>query len=78
MDSRLEPLHYEIFKASAHTLWLVNEQAVVCRKTELALQYGEQKWGQEFIRLKAKLPLHSDSIGEWGSAGSGREIKSAN
>ncbi|MFC5648328.1 hypothetical protein ACFPYJ_04180 [Paenibacillus solisilvae] len=48
LDSRLEPLHYEVFKASDHTLWLVNEQAVVRRKTELALMYGEQKWGVAF------------------------------
>jgi cellulose biosynthesis protein BcsQ len=55
LDSRLEPLHYEIFAASDHTLWLVSDQAVVRRKTEIALQYGEQKWGQAFIELKRSI-----------------------
>lgn len=52
MDSRLDSLHHEVFAASDYTLWLVNEQAVVQRKTELAMKYGEQKWGPSFLEKK--------------------------
>ncbi|BBH24768.1 hypothetical protein Back11_61130 [Paenibacillus baekrokdamisoli] len=54
LDSRLEPLHQAVYEASDHVLWLVSEQSVVLRKTELALKYGEQKWGAAFLEQSRK------------------------
>ncbi|SFS47320.1 AAA family ATPase [Paenibacillus sp. BC26] len=54
LDSRLDAAHFGVFQASRHVLWLLNHDPSSLRKTELAMQYGEQKMGPSFEASKAK------------------------
>ncbi|WP_143044359.1 AAA family ATPase [Paenibacillus sp. CF384] len=54
LDSRLDAVHFGVFQASRHVLWLLNNDPSSLRKTELAMQYGEQKHGASFAELKPK------------------------
>ncbi|GGD76734.1 AAA family ATPase [Paenibacillus nasutitermitis] len=54
LDSRLEELHHAVLQAAGHILWLVSGDGGVLRKTQLALRYGEQKWGNDFLNCRRK------------------------
>jgi len=54
LDSRFEELHHAVLQMADHTLWLVSGEGGVLRKTQLALQYGEQKWGNDFLVCRRK------------------------
>ncbi|WP_308635965.1 nucleotide-binding protein [Paenibacillus silvisoli] len=55
LDSRMDPVHIGAFKACGHVLWLLTADQGSLRKTELAVQYGSQKYGSVFEALLPKL-----------------------
>ncbi|MBW7476545.1 hypothetical protein K0T92_17650 [Paenibacillus oenotherae] len=55
LDSRMDPLHQAVFQHCTHLVWMVARDAVIQRKTELALGYCEQKWGTAFKEIKRRI-----------------------
>ena len=54
LDTRLDALHIGIFEACDAAVWLMTPDAASLRKNELALQYGERKYGTAFGEQRSK------------------------
>ncbi|MBO7747747.1 hypothetical protein I8J29_26510 [Paenibacillus sp. MWE-103] len=54
LDCRLDALHAGVFEACDAVLWLMTPDAVSLRKNELALDYGERKFGDAFASQRPK------------------------
>jgi hypothetical protein len=55
LDSGFDPVHYEVLQSSDYPVWMVGAGPFFRRKTEMALQYGKQKWGKTFGELGRRL-----------------------
>lgn len=54
LDSGLNDLHKAMIEQANQVLWVMDDSLSALNKQKLALQYGEQKWGELFARLISK------------------------
>ncbi|NBD27668.1 P-loop NTPase family protein [Paenibacillus glycinis] len=54
LDTRLDALHIGIFETCDVAVWLMTPDAASLKKNELALQYGERKYGTAFGEQRSK------------------------
>ncbi|WP_336788234.1 AAA family ATPase [Paenibacillus sp. MMO-177] len=57
LDEGLDELHLAVMELSHQIIWLVTEDPAVQRKSQLAYQYGMQRFGERFRLLKPRLQL---------------------
>ncbi|NIK66670.1 AAA family ATPase [Paenibacillus sp. BK720] len=57
LDEGLNELHLAVMELSHHVIWLVTEDQAVQRKSQLAYQYGMQRFGERFRLLEPRLQL---------------------
>ncbi|ACS99915.1 AAA family ATPase [Paenibacillus sp. JDR-2] len=57
LDDGLDELHLTLLELSHEVIWLVTEDAAVQRKSQLAYQYGVQRFGERFRLLEPRLQL---------------------
>lgn len=57
LDEGLDELHLSVLEQSRHIIWLVTEDPAIQRKSQLAFQYGMQRFGERFRSLEYRLQL---------------------
>ncbi|WP_127490870.1 AAA family ATPase [Paenibacillus glycanilyticus] len=57
LDEGLDELHLSVLELSHEVIWLVTEDPAVQRKSQLAYQYGVQRFGERFRLLEPRLQL---------------------
>ncbi|GLX67683.1 hypothetical protein [Paenibacillus glycanilyticus] len=57
LDEGMDELHLAVLEQSDRVLWLVTEDQGVQRKSQLAYQYGMQRYGDKFRSLERRLEL---------------------
>jgi cellulose biosynthesis protein BcsQ len=55
LDSSMDELHLAVFERSSRIFWLTSDEPAAKRKTEIALQFGREKWGDVFRSVERKI-----------------------
>ncbi|SFE42277.1 CobQ/CobB/MinD/ParA nucleotide binding domain-containing protein [Paenibacillus catalpae] len=55
LDEGLDELHLAVLEQSNQIIWLVTEDPAIQRKSQLAFQYGRQRFGERFRSLDHRL-----------------------